>query len=319
MELTVAIPSRGRNAALTRLLDALGRQTIDPARFEVIVGLDGSPCPAPHPGATFLKLDYRGPAATRNAIVACAQGETILFLNDDVVPEPRLLEAHLCAHRELGACDLVLGAAPWAIGHDDTLFDRLIRETSLVFFYNAMNTHERERDWGYRHAWTLNLSLRAELARRCPFDERLRRAMFEDLEWAYRLAKGSGSRVFYRPEALVLHDHRYTPGGYLERERALGAQALALAEVNPGCAQDIFKRDIRETAFVRECVRLCEQEAGACRALERQFADLANHAPDGATDMAALHSRFLPLKRHAWRQGFIAAACEAGLASTSAA
>lgn len=324
MDLTIAIPSLGRSGHLTRLLDALTRQTLDAHRFEVLVGLDGETSLASHPRAQILRLQHRGPAATRNTLVALARGEVILFLNDDVIPEPDLAERHLTAHRELGPADLVLGSAPWRVPENDTLFDRLIRETSLIFFYDAMNDTDRDRDWGFRHAWTLNLSLRTELARECPFDERLRRAMFEDLEWAYRLARAHGSRVLYRPGARVTHDHRYTPAGYLARERTLGAEALTLAAVNPACAEAIFRREIRETEFVRECRRLIAQEQEVAFVLEREFLDLA-HAPVTAgphpgADIPALYQRFLPLKRHWWRQGLVEASARApGLGSTWAA
>lgn len=324
VDLTIAIPSRGRIGQLTRLLTALTRQTLHAHRFEVLVGLDGEASPVSHPRARILRLQHRGPAATRNTLVAIAQGEVILFLNDDVIPEPDLAERHLAAHRELGPADLVLGSAPWVVPEGDTLFDRLIRETSLIFFYDAMNEVERDRDWGFRHAWTLNLSLRTDIARQCPFDERLRRAMFEDLEWGYRLALSHGSRVLYRPGARVTHDHRYTPADYLARERRLGAEALTLAAVNPACAEAIFRRDIRDAEFVRECRRLIAQEQEVAFVLEREFLDLA-HAPVSAgahsgADIPALYQRFVPLKRHWWRQGLVEAAARApGLGSTWAA
>ena len=302
-----------------RLLDALTDQTLDAHRFEVLVGFDGSASPDPHPVARYLELPHRGPAATRNTLINEAKGRFLLFLNDDVLPASDLLDTHLRAHESLHANDLVLGSAPWAIGADDTLFDRLIRETSLIFFYDAMNEAERDRDWGFRHAWTLNLSLRTDLAKECRFDERLTRAMFEDLEWAYRLAHTHGSRVLYRPEATVTHEHRYTPTHYLEREKALGAQAISLASINPACASAIFRRKIRDTGFVRECKGLCAQDAEVCFVLEREFEDLAHKPASSTTDIQALYQRFLPLKRFWWRQGLIAAATEEGLASMSAA
>ena len=320
MDLTIAIPSLGRTGQLTRLLTALTHQTLDAHRFEVLVGFDGETSPLSHPRAQILRLQHRGPAATRNTLVALARGEVILFLNDDVFPEPDLAERHLAAHRELGPADLVLGSAPWHVPAGDSLFDRLIRETSLIFFYDAMNEAERDRDWGFRHAWTLNLSLRTALARRCPFDERLRKAMFEDLEWAARLAHAHGSRVLYRPEARVTHDHRYTPADYLARERRLGAEALTLAAVNPACAEAIFRREIREADFVRECRRLITQEQEAAFVLEREFLDLAHAESHPGADIPALYQRFLPLKRHWWRQGLVEAAARVpGLGSTWAA
>ena len=319
MDLTVAIPSRGRNGLLMRLLDALSNQTIDDHRFEVLVGLDGETSPGSHTRVGFLELPHRGPAATRNALVDEARCERILFLNDDVIPDAKLLEYHIRAHEELHSNDMVLGSAPWLIPSEDTLFDRLIRETSLVFFYNAMNETERGRDWGFRHAWTLNLSLRTELARQVRFEERLPRAMFEDLEWAYRLAQAFGSRVLYRPEATVTHDHRYTPRGYLDRERQLGAQAIALAEINPSCAAAVFRRDVREPEFVRQCKRECAQEGEVALVLEREFEDLARRSPDSKSEIEALYQRFLPLKRYWWRQGLVEEAVRVGLISTLAA
>ncbi len=319
MDLTVAIPSRGRNQQLMRLLDRLEAQTLASHRFEVLVGIDGSDAPSPHPRASFLALPHRGPASTRNTLIDHAQSRLLLFLNDDVLPEPDLLETHLRAHENLGSSDLVLGSAPWAIDADDTLFDRLIRETSLIFFYDAMNEVERDRDWGFRHAWTLNLSLETELARRCRFDERLTRAMFEDLEWAYRLTQSHGSRVLYRPSARVTHEHRYTPKAYLEREQALGAQALTLAELNPDCANAIFRREIRDPGFVRECRHLCEQESKAMASLQREFEQLSRTPADTALDVQEIYQRFVALKRYRWRQGLVEEATCEGLASMPAA
>jgi len=327
MELTVAIPSRGRNELLKRLLDALNHQTIEQHRFEVLVGLDGQTPPALQPDSRdntrLIQLPHRGPAATRNALIEQAKGQVILFLNDDVTPAPDLLEHHLRAHEAISPADLVLGRAPWVVPQSDTVFDRLIRETSLVFFYDRMDQHVASRDpnkdWGFRHAWTLNLSIRTENARRIRFEERLPRAMFEDLEWGYRLAHTLGSRVLYRPEAAVTHDHRYSLAGYLERERHLGGQSLALAKINPDCAHAVFSRDVRDPEFIRECSQMCAQEQETCDALAREIEELAGKPSHLVTDIKEVYQRFLPLKRNTWRQGLIEEAIRLGLVSTLAA
>lgn len=323
MELTVAIPSRGRNELLKRLLDALSRQSIQQHRFEVLVGLDGQTPPASQPDsrafARFIQLPHRGPAATRNALIEQAKGQVILFLNDDVTPASDLLEHHLRAHETITPTDLVLGSAPWIVPPSDTIFDRLIRDSSLVFFYDRMDQHEPNQDWGFRHAWTLNLSIRTENARRIRFEERLPRAMFEDLEWGYRLAHTLGSRVLYRPEAVVTHDHRYTLAGYLERERHLGGQSLALAKINPDCAHAVFGRDVRDPGFIRECAQMCALERETCNALAGEFDELAGRPSHSVKDIKEVYQRFLPLKRHTWRQGLVEEAIRLGLVSTLAA
>ena len=316
VDLTVAIPSCGRADKLTRLLDSLDRQTIDANRFEVVVGFDGTSCPVSNPAVRVLKLEHAGPASTRNAIVDEAKGDLLLFLNDDVIAAPDLLEQHLAAHSKQSDCsehDLVLGSAPWVVASDDTLFDRMIRETSMVFFYNTMDDSDRTRDWGFRHAWTLNLSLRTELARQVPFDEGLKRAMFEDLEWAYRLAELKSSRVLYRPEAEVLHDHRYTPEGYLEREKALGAQSLELARVNPECAHAIFRHDISTQEFARSCADAVENDRSRCEALHAEFTSLIKQTPEPCDDIDALYDSFRSLKKQFWRQGLIEASTASGV------
>lgn len=318
VDLTVAIPSCGRSEKLARLLDSLSTQTLARNRFEVIVGFDGRTCPVDHEDVRVLKLPKAGPAATRNAIIEQARGSVLLLLNDDVAAKPDLLECHLAAHDEAGLSageDLVLGSAPWVVPADDTLFDRMVRETSMVFFYNTMNDTSRQRDWGFRHAWTLNLSLRTKLAREFPFGEGLTRAMFEDLEWAYRLAGARSSRVLYRPEAVVEHDHRYTPEGYLERERALGAQALELARVNPECAQEIFRTDVTSREFVRACAESIESQHYCCAELEREFLELPLRSPGSCSDIEALYELFRPLKKHHWHQGLVAASAALGIAA----
>jgi len=315
VDLSVAIPSCGRAEKLARLLDSLEHQTLSPNRFEVLVGFDGKACPVSNPKVRVFTLDKKGPAATRNAIINEAKGDLLLLLNDDVVAMPDLLERHLMAHNEpdlSAGMDLVLGSAPWVVPNGDTLFDRMVRETSMVFFYNTMDGSNPAKDWGFRHAWTLNLSIRTELAREIRFDYGLTRAMFEDLEWAWRLADQKGSRVVYRPEACVEHDHRYTPIGYLQRERALGAQALELARVNPACAKEIFRCDITSEEFVRSCIESVELNRERCVELEEGFLALTSQTPESCADIQALYDMFRLLKKQCWHQGLIeaSAACD---------
>jgi GT2 family glycosyltransferase len=212
---------------------------------EVVLAVDGAVGPAVgvEDGRLRVVTGARmGPSAARNRALAVAGGDVVLFLNDDVRAAEGLIEAHRAEHAaraargEIGA--LILGDAPWAIAADDTVLDRLLRESSMVFFYDQMTDPDPTRDWGFRHAWTLNLSVgRAH----CPsFDERLRYPMLEDLEWAYRASGGGGGvrrPLLFRPDARVVHHHRYTPGALLRREALLGHQAALLYSVNPGvCA-----------------------------------------------------------------------------------
>ena len=209
---------------------------------------------------TVIAGEPRGPAATRNALIEIASGETLLFLNDDVVPMWDLVSRHMCAQDEVSSSAgwehgaIILGSAPWRIETPDRVVDRLVRETSLVFFYDQMigeRARNLDQDWGFRHAWTLNLSAPAAAVREVGgFNDAMHAPVYEDLEFAYRLTTRLGMPVLYRAGALVEHVHRYEPMGLLRRELVLGHQGHHLAHVAPECALEVFKYDHLDSAEI---------------------------------------------------------------------
>jgi GT2 family glycosyltransferase len=335
VEVSVIIPTFGRAAKLAGCLAHLARQDFDPARFEVLVGLDGGSegeTEAAREAARASEMkhvdvrwfEHAGPGVTRNRIVERARGELLLLLNDDVLPEPDLIRRHVEAHRERGVA-MILGAAPWVVHEDDTVFDRLVRETSMIFFYDRMEaalasgSAGAEHDWGFRHAWTLNLSLpRAVFARVNGFNPRLRHAMFEDLEFAFRAARSAtpGVPVLYRPTAIARHDHRIGVRDYLARERKLGVAAWELAGASPECAHAVFGRDIRSTAEVEQCRTFVEQERSRADEMRGVMAGW-EQTPSGEIAGAnaqetikCMYESHLILKRWTWRTGLLEAAGE---------
>lgn len=321
MDLSVLIPTCNRTEQLRTCLAALASQTLAAARFEVLIGVDGpdrgeaSVARLAFPQARVLPGPHAGPGATRNRLLQHARGRIALFLNDDVAPHPECLAAHLCAHDRPA---LILGAAPWKIHSPDRFFDCLIRSTSMIFFYDQMTDSDPARDWGFRHAWTLNLSVPASLARDCGgFNAALGCACYEDLEWAWRLSEFFRVPVLYRPEAVVTHDHRYEPAQYLARERTLGREAFALAIASPGCARAIFGRDIATASEIHYSQAFVEREARVAQTLERSFLALAGlpaslaEGPHGPAFVTLAYQQHLLLKRWTWRRGLLEAAREA--------
>jgi glycosyltransferase involved in cell wall biosynthesis len=120
---SVVIPSFNRRDSLVEVLDALGRQTYPPDRFDVFVVLDGSRDGSEEmlaarghaggPPVTAIWQPNAGAGAARNHGAAAAGGDLLLFLDDDVVPEPQLIAAHAAAHREHPG-DVVLGRMRFA-------------------------------------------------------------------------------------------------------------------------------------------------------------------------------------------------------------
>ncbi|MFE9674620.1 glycosyltransferase [Streptomyces sp. NPDC006259] len=112
MAVSVVVPTRDRTTRLLLTLTALGHQTLDRERFEVVLVDD-----APERGAVDQVLSAlpaglpvrsattggRGVACARNTGARLARGELLLFLDDDTMATPGLLEAHLAAHRGTGA------------------------------------------------------------------------------------------------------------------------------------------------------------------------------------------------------------------------
>lgn len=318
MDVSVIIPTLGRPGKLEACLRGLASQSLSADRYEVLVGLDGPDVGAerrisalwlslapPLPRLRVMSVERGGISKVRNALLAQATGRVVVSLNDDVRPEPGLIEAHASGHAREPV--IVVGDSPWVVHEPDRLFDRLIRETSMVFFYHRMGGADPGRDWGYRHAFGLNTSVRRDvlvsaggyLVLASPYG-------YEDVELAHRL----GCAVRFEPMARAAHDHRMDPDDYLAREHKLGFAAWGLAERAPACARDLFGRDVREGATIaywREWVERERIDASRLLGPFRTLADLpAGAAP--ASMIEVIYQQHIPLKRWAWRRGFLDAA-----------
>jgi hypothetical protein len=266
---SLIIPSNRPAAVLAPCLESVAQQDFDLRQSELILIFNGLAA-APEQRTDALPFRLRtgciseaSICAAKNRALELATGEFIILLNDDVRLSPEFISAHLRAHEELRRPALVLGSSPFAVHGDETVFDRLIAETSMIFFYDRMQPH----GWyNFRHAWNLNLSFRREDAADVRFDERLTPVNFDDVEWAFRLERERALRVWYEPAGRLVHEHRYTLDGYLEREAHLGRMAVRLWECNRGCFEAIYGAELAgvvETA--REFVATRRTEAQELR------------------------------------------------------
>ena len=123
-EIAVVIPTHQRRKLLLRLLASLAAQRLDPARFEVAVVCDGCTDgtasaalglygPTLAAGINLLAIEQprSGAASARNSGTRRTTAPLLLFLDDDMVAEPDLLQRHLRAHRTAPG-SVVLGAVP---------------------------------------------------------------------------------------------------------------------------------------------------------------------------------------------------------------
>lgn len=335
IQATVIIPTHTRPGKIRACIRLLGQQSIPAEHIQVLVGVDGQEvCPTlrefwagPSENLVIDTAPHAGQAAVRNRLIPKAKARTLIFLNDDMRPEPTLVEAHLKAHEKYSTPDypaIVLGDAPWVTTQHDRMFDRLIRESSMIFFYNRMYEAQdaAERDWGFRHAWMLNLSIPTHTVRAVGgLTEFPNTYGYEDDELAYRIIERFGAPVRFAPEAVAWHDHRYEPLEYLAREYRLGYAALGFAQTAPACARSMFGRDLltpEERAYTEAFVLREENTARAALTAFKSLTDMPADFAQGPFSKELIevcYSQHLPLKRWSWRSGFLDALMGAGEAA----
>ncbi len=314
---SLIIPTRDRWANLVRTLDALSRQTAL-GQFEVIVADDGSDEAPPDEVAAgqwpmpvkLLRLDHGGIGPAKNRALGAAGGQLLIFINDDTYPQPDFVGQHLSAWQQSTGRKLMhLGLTRWRQWQDQNLFDCLLAESGMIFFYHNL---EPRRFYNFRHAWNCNLSVDAAAVREAGgFNERLGKFFFEDLELAYRLEQ-RGWRVRYWPEAVVTHDHRYSPQGYLARERLLGRMSVWLWRANPECFLAIYQTEL-DQRYIDRCRRLVAEQTQAISGFARQFeqwhrrsAGELDHCPDRRqAAVEQLVQAHRTLKRYTFDQGLL--------------
>lgn len=112
MKFSVVIATRNRAALLDGALSSLRAQTGAPA-FEVVVidngSSDATASVAAGHGARVVAVAEPNRAKARNAGIALATGEIVLFVDDDVVLPPGFVAAHARAHAAQPAPHVVTG------------------------------------------------------------------------------------------------------------------------------------------------------------------------------------------------------------------
>src|SRR5512135_207487 len=121
--LSVIICTYNRSGFLKLVLDSLTRQTVSKNDYEIIIVDDGSSDDTREIVQNFkplLPLRYfyqrnAGLAAAKNHGIFASGGQIVLFLDDDDVAMPTLLEEHIRTHRKYSEQHMaVLHYTTWA-------------------------------------------------------------------------------------------------------------------------------------------------------------------------------------------------------------
>lgn len=253
---SVVIPTYRRRASLERVLDGLAAQEWPADRLEVLVVSDGGDdgsvemaraFPLPFP-ARVLEQANQGAAAARNHGVRRAGHAFVLFLDDDVVPHPRLVAEHARSHGGAGN-RVVIGPMleppvrqqPWVRWETRMLAEQ----------YRAMEAGEfPATPWQF---YTGNASVATENLRRAGgFDTAWKRA--EDIELGFRL-RDLGCEFTFNAAASGLHYATRSYRSWLDAAYQYGRNDILFGKADERVAGEFSFRHPLTRALIRWGVR----------------------------------------------------------------
>jgi GT2 family glycosyltransferase len=217
------------------VLPTLLEQDLPPSQYELLV-CDSNSTDATaaliarlQPDRTtlrYLRAPYSGRAAARNAGIAAARGEIVLFNDADILASPDLLSTHLRRHRRRAGIAIV--------GLE-------VQVTDFAEYEFKRDTPERR---GHLHppsrkslSWlyflTGNASVRrSDLERAGGFDESFTGYGHEDLELGYRLQR-LGVEILYEPLAVNYHCQAVGYADQKEKMRLAGRSTARFYRKHP--------------------------------------------------------------------------------------
>jgi glycosyltransferase involved in cell wall biosynthesis len=226
---TIQLCTYNRAALLERVLEACFEQTVDPGDYEVVLVNDGSTDSTPEVIARVGRLATcrfvvinqanSGLAKGRNAGIARAAGERIIFIDDDVLPLPNFVEEHLRSHEH----------APKAIVRGGAINVENFDDLPMAIW--------GLKDYSGNFFWTTNVSVPLATIRAIGgFNDSFSEYGWEDIDVGLRLRFG-GVRAVFNPKALVYHYKPRPRSGNVEKmiaqARAQARTAVQLAAIHP--------------------------------------------------------------------------------------
>ena len=201
MKIAIAIPTLGRDDVLT---DTITELLQSKRRADEIIIIDQSDGHNEktlsklrdwhiHGEIKWISIQYKSITHAMNIALRKSTSEKILFLDDDIIPDKDLIEAHYESSM-INPSSIIAGRVlqPWHNGRAD------ISEDSFLF--NSLNAREVSSFMGGNV-----LIPRNEAIRIGGFDTNFVRVAYHfEAEFAYRWIS-NGNKIFYEPKALIHH------------------------------------------------------------------------------------------------------------------
>jgi len=215
MDVSLVIPTYNRANLIGKTIPALASQVTGDFTYEVIFvsnGSSDSTVEVLNEAAKRYSGRIRyysiaptgGPSAPRNVGIRAAQGDAVIILDDDVLPDPDLMLRHAefhKAHPEPQHAALGTVYVP-----PDLLLDPI--SFFHAFPYDRIRTPDR---LGYLYFWTCHISVKRKfMLEMGMFDENF--LYFEDVLCGHRLEQ-NGMHLHFLPAARGQHLHQLKASG----------------------------------------------------------------------------------------------------------
>jgi GT2 family glycosyltransferase len=205
------------------IVDDGSHPSYETLRADLVSFAAGSPRPF---NLRLARLDENcGNAIARNSLLALAEGRRALFLGDDILPMPGMLQRHAQAGGQHQDRTLLLGHTEW----HPRLRNNLIAEfttkgSGFQFNYEAIRNREVVP---LTNLFTSNVSFDPQRIRDCGafFEPVPGVRLWEDTLWGAHLDR-EGFRLVYDRKAEALHDHEISYRWFCERSRVIGSTAV---------------------------------------------------------------------------------------------
>ena len=236
MRVSVVIPTWNRADLLAQTLDKIETQTVPRDFYEIVVvdneSSDHTQAVLEQKSRTYPNLrafsqSKRGAAATRNTGIRAAKGEIVLFIDDDILAEPGLIEAHWRYHQAHRSSSIVGGVVtPWDNCKEPFL--RYLRDRGI---FNPYSIACGPMDFSYYHTGNVSTA-RSVLNEVGGFNEQFAIYGMEDIELGYRIER-HGSRIVHGPDAKAVHQYFPTYQQFIQRCEQAGYSLGKLIALHP--------------------------------------------------------------------------------------
>jgi glycosyltransferase involved in cell wall biosynthesis len=224
---SIIIPIFNGAARIGYCLDSLMKQVAD-RKIEILVVDDGSTDNTAdvvrgYSSVRLISQANAGPASARNRGALEAQGDILLFTDDDCVPTPDWLEAMLEPFQDIE----VVGAKGVYRTHQRSLAARFVQIEYEDKYRLMANLPSIDFIDTYSAAFR-----RDRFLEMTGYDTSFPVACAEDIELSYRMS-ARGWKMVFAPKAIVYHTHPSTLSSYLKKKYKFAFWRVLAVRKNP--------------------------------------------------------------------------------------